>query len=104
MAWADLSPTRAREQSGRRPVLLVASRGYVETITTLVIVLPITSVERGWPNHVPLDGRTGLGRASWAMTEQIRTITRDRIVSVAGAVDSSTLSVVDRYLRDFLDL
>lgn len=104
MAWADLSPTRAREQSGRRPVLLVASRGYVETITTLVIVLPITSVERGWPNHVPLDGSTGLGRASWAMTEQIRTITRDRIVSVAGAVDSSTLSVVDRYLRDFLDL
>lgn len=85
-------------------MLLVASRGYVETITTLVIVLPITSVERGWPNHVPLDGSTGLGRASWAMTEQIRTITRDRIVSVAGAVDSSTLSVVDRYLRDFLDL
>ena len=104
MAWADLSPTRGREQSGRRPVLVVASRGYLETITTLVNVLPVTSVERGWPNHVRLHGYTGLGQASWAMTEQIRIITRDRMVSIAGAVDSPTLSRVDLYLRDFLDL
>jgi len=104
VAWADLSATRGREQSGNRPVLVVASRAYLEIITTLVVVLPITSVRRGWPNHVLLRGAHGLDRASWVMTEQVRTISRDRIHVVAGLVDDATLSDVDVYLRDFLDL
>ena len=68
VAWADLSPTRGGEQAGRRPVLVVASRGFLETITTLVVVLPVTGVDRGWPNHVQLRGPHGLDRASWAIT------------------------------------
>lgn len=100
----DLSPTRGREQAGRRPALVVASRGYLETVTTLVIVLPITSVARGWPNHVPLRGRTGLPRSSWAMTEQPRTVSRDRIEQVLGLADDATLAEVDVYLRDALGL
>jgi len=104
VAWADLSPTRGRDQSGNRPVLVVASRAYLEIITTLVVVLPITSVRRGRPNQVLLRGSHGLDRPSWAMTEQPRTIARDRISAVAGLVDDATLSDVDVYLRDFLDL
>jgi len=90
--------------SGRRPVLVIASRGYLEIITTLVVVLPITSVRRVRPNHVLLRGSHGLDRPSWAMTERPRTIARDRISAVAGLVDDATLSDVDVYLRDFLDL
>ena len=104
VAWADLSPTRGREQAGERPVLVVASRGYLTTVTTLVVVLPVTTVDRGWPNHVPLCGAHGLDRPSWAMTELLRTIARDRIRDVIGLVDDATLSDVDVYLRDFLDL
>ena len=104
VAWADLSPTLGREQSGNRPVLVVASRAYLESLTELVVVLPTTSVDRGWPNHVRLRGAHGLDRASWAMTEQVRTIARDLISDVAGLVDDATLSDVDVYLRDFLDL
>ena len=104
VAWADLSPTRGREQAGKRPVLAVASRGYLTTVTTLVVVLPVTTVDRGWPNHVPLRGAHGLDRASWAMTEQLRTIARDRISDVVGLVDDATLSDVDVYLRDVLGL
>lgn len=73
VAWADLSLTQGREQAGRRPVVVVASRGYLSTITALAIVLPVTTVDRGLPNHVPLRGSPGLGRPSWAMTEQVRT-------------------------------
>ena len=104
VAWADLSPTRGREQGGERPVLGVASRGYLATVTTLVIVLPVTTEDRGWPNQVPLRGAHGLDRASWAMTEQLRTVARDRIRDVVGLVDDATLGDVDVYLRDFLDL
>jgi mRNA interferase MazF len=104
VAWADLAPTRGREQAGRRPVLVVASRGYLDAVTSLVVVLPVTSVDRGWPNHVPLRGAHGLDHASWAMTEQIRTISRDRLDGIAGVVDDATLGEVDTYLRDFLGL
>ena len=104
VAWADLSPARGRERSGKRPVLVVASRGYLETVTALVVVLPVTTADRGWSNHVPLRGAHGLDRASWVMTEQVRTITRDRIGDVVGLVDDATLGDVDVYLRDFLDL
>ena len=104
VAWAELDPTRGREQSGRRPVLVVASRGYLETVTALVLVLPVTSVDRVWPNHVELGGGHGLAERSWAMTEQVRAVSRDRIVALAGVVDDETLRRVDEYLRDFLDL
>jgi len=104
VAWAELSPTRGREQAGRRPVLVVASSGYLRTVTTLVVVLPVTTTDRSWSNHVPLRGATGLGRPSWAMTEQVRTIARDRIVAPAGAVDVATLAEVDEWLRAMLAL
>ncbi|WP_024286149.1 type II toxin-antitoxin system PemK/MazF family toxin [Cellulomonas sp. KRMCY2] len=104
VAWAGLSPTRGREQTGRRPVLVVASEGYLDAVTSLVVVLPVTMVGRGWPNHVALRGAHGLDRPSWAMTEQVRTIARDRLVGVAGLVDDATLADIDVYLRDFLGL
>lgn len=104
VARADLSPTRGREQSGRRPVLVVASDGYLAAASTLAIVLPVTTTDRGWPNHVALRGDTGLDRPSWAMTEQVRTVARDRLVEVVGLVDGATLREVDVWLRDLLAL
>ena len=104
VCWAALDPVRGREQGGRRPVLVVASQQYLDVVTTLALVVPVTSVDRGWPNHIPLRGRTGLGRSSWAMTEQIRTVSRDRLTEISGLVDDATLADVDVYLADFLGL
>lgn len=104
VAWADLSPARGREQDGHRPVLVVASRQYLMTVTSLVVVLPVTGVDRGWSNQVPLRGRVGLGRPSWALTEQPRTIARERLSRVVGLVDDATLRDVDGWLRDLLGL
>ncbi|QTE31214.1 type II toxin-antitoxin system PemK/MazF family toxin [Pengzhenrongella sicca] len=103
VAWAELDG-RGHEQAGRRPVLIVASNAYLATITSLAVVLPLTTVDRGWPNHVLMRGRHGLDRPSWAMTEQVRTISRARIVGAAGVVDAASLRDVDVYLRDFLGL
>ncbi|SDQ35452.1 type II toxin-antitoxin system PemK/MazF family toxin [Quadrisphaera sp. DSM 44207] len=102
--WASLDTGSGHEQAGRRPVVVVASNDYLETVTTLAIVVPVTTVDRGWPNHVPLRGPTGLRRPSWAMTEQPRTIDRARVRTVAGEVDAETEAAIDVYLRDFLAL
>lgn len=105
VAWADLDPVRGREQAGRRPVLVVASDLYLEQADTLAIVVPATSEDRGWPNHVELQGpELSLPRPTFAMTEQPRTITRERLVGAIGAVDAHTMGEVDRWLRDFLAL
>ena len=86
-------------------MLVVASDQYLRQADTLAIVVPATTTERGWPNHVPLTGpHVGLERRTWAMTVQPRTITRDRPVGVAGIVDRQTMSAVDAWLRDFLGL
>jgi mRNA interferase MazF len=104
VVWATLSPTSGREQGGRRPVVVVASDRYLEVVPMLTIVVPVTTVDRGWPNHVPLDGPTGLTRPSWAMTEQPRTLDRGRLHAVAGQVDAPTEAAIDVWLRDFLAL
>lgn len=104
VAWASLEPVRGREQGGHRPVLVVASTGYLDAVTTLVITLPITTTDRGWPNHIRVDGQSGLDRPSWIMTEQPRTLSRDRITGIAGQVSSECLAQVRSWLGDFLDL
>lgn len=101
--WVAPEIAVGREQAGWRPALVVAGAGYLETVDTLALVVPITTVDRGWPNHVEVIG-ADLGQRSWAMSEQLRTISRGRIVSRAGHADQATLAAVRVWLADFLAL
>ena len=102
VVWAELGPARGREQTGRRPLVIVASNDYLDTVDILAIAIPVTSTDRGWPNHVALAGATGLAKPSFAMTEQVITVSRERLTAVAGRVDDTTLATITTYLRDFL--
>lgn len=103
VVWTDLDPARGREQAGRRPALVIASDQYLEQADTLAIVVPATTRDRGWPNHVRLVGQDlQLGQTTFAMTEQPRTIARERILGVAGMVSVEVMREVDVWLRDFL--
>jgi mRNA interferase MazF len=105
VVWAELDPVRGREQAGRRPALVVASDLYLEQADTLAIIVPVTTKNRGWPNHVLLKGPgLALDQLSFAMTEQPRTVARDRLYDLAGTVDGATMKEVDGWLRDFLAL
>ena len=102
LCWVYLDPVRGREQGGRRPVVVVANTDYLATVTQLAIVVPVTTRDRGWPNHVRIDSDAGLESPSWAMAEQPRTIDRARIVSVVGQVSAATIDAIDFRLRAFL--
>ncbi len=105
VVWVDFDPTTGSEQRGTRPALVVSSADYLASVQGLVVVLPVTSVDRGWPHHVPVVGtRTGLSRPSFAMTEQPRTISTIRISRRTGTADAATMSEVDRWLQDFLGI
>lgn len=96
------APTIGREQTGWRPVVVVSNELFHETVTTLVLVVPVTSVDRGWDNHVALSGTHGLPTASFAMTEQVRVASRDRIVGRSGLVDTDTLTEIRRWVTDYM--
>ena len=105
VAWVELDPVRGRKQAGRRPALIIASDLFLQQADTLAIIVPATTVDRGWPNHVPLKGTNmKLAQPTFAMTEQPRTVARERVFDLAGAVDAATMHEVDRWLRDFLAL
>ena len=52
--WVAPDPAVGHEQAGRRPAVVVCGTDYLNTVETLAIVVPVTSVDRAWPNHVPL--------------------------------------------------
>lgn len=83
--------------------MVVAGDGYLESIDSLALIVPLTSVDRGWPNHVRVEGGE-LPTDSWAMTEQVRAISRERIVGSAGDAADRSLAAVRVWLRDFLEL
>src|SRR5262245_35481028 len=99
LVWVSPKVVVGREHGGRRPALVVAGADYLAIVDTLALVVPITTTDRGWPNHVPVRGGS-LDRPSWAMTEQVRTISRERIVAHAGRADAVTLAAVRVWLRD----
>lgn len=103
VVWAWLDPNVGREQSGRRPVVVVASDGYIDVVTSLLIVIPVSRSDRDWPNHVRLSGVPEL-HDSFAITEQPRTISRERLGDPIGHVDDNCLSEIKQWLADFLDL
>lgn len=100
----NLSPVVGAEQSGHRPAVIISGNGYLASVPNILVVLPITTRDRGLPNHVRLGGDLGLDAESFAMTEQPRTIDRRRITRSVGQVDAATLQEIRSWLVDFLEL
>jgi len=102
---ADLDPTRGHEQTGRRPVLVVSEDLFNRGPAELVIILPLTSVHRGVPSHVPISPpEGGLKTGSVILCEAIRSIARERLVKKWGSVSPSTMAAVEDRIRILLGL
>ena len=102
VVWVEFDPVSGREQGGRRPAVVVSSVEHLGAATTLVTVVPATARDRGWPNHVALAGPTGLPTPTLAMTEQVRTIARERIVEEGGVVDPPCLASICEWVHRWL--
>ncbi|TWP38632.1 type II toxin-antitoxin system PemK/MazF family toxin [Leekyejoonella antrihumi] len=73
--FVDFEAVRGREQRKGRPALVGSSRFHLDlTMSRLVSVLPLTTVERSrWLHRVKIAAGGG-----WVITEQIRTVSADR--------------------------
>lgn len=77
--WADLDPTKGREQGGKRPVVVI-SQDVFNLRSGTVIAMAITSQPQaaGFPLTLEL-GSAKLPKRSWVKISQIRTLSTERI-------------------------
>jgi mRNA interferase MazF len=99
----DLNPVAGREEGGIRPVVVVSHDRY-SVIPGLFLAVPLTSRNRELDHHIeiPADRQTGLKQISYAMTEQVRSMSDQRAGRRLGHVSSGTLTAISRYLHLFI--
>jgi mRNA interferase MazF len=101
----DFGDPVGREQSGRRPAIIVSADLLNESRAGVVVVIPITSAYRGLPSHIEIDrGSSGLDEVSYAKCEDVKSISEQRLISRLGTVGDETMFQAARALRFLLDL
>jgi mRNA interferase MazF len=99
----DLSPVVGREQAGKRPAIVISTNNYNVMPNALVILVPLTTTSKNLPHFLeirPPEG--GLDRVSYAICDQPRAVSVDRLIVKRGQVTPATLQTVRRLLSMFI--
>lgn len=104
--YANLSPVMGSEMGKRRPVLIV-SNDISNSAATTVTILPLTSnVNRVYPFEVLLNPEvSGLTKPSKVQAQQVRTISKQRIIGeVLASLNEEMMVLIDAALKLHLGL
>lgn len=96
IVWVDFGKNNIGcEQNGIRPAIIVQNNvGNKHSTTTIVI--PITSqAKANLPTHVQLSKDCGLAKESTALCEQIKVISKERIIKVGSDISSADIKKID---------
>lgn len=100
--WADLNPTRGREQSGLRPVLILSHDIFNDRSGTVIAVaLTSQSQKAGFPLTLELKAKN-LPKQSWVKISQIRTLSVERIGKLIGRASAEELTQVIEGLNEII--
>jgi mRNA interferase MazF len=100
--WADLNPTRGKEQSGQRPVLILSHDVFNERSGTVIAVALTSQPQRaGFPLTLELTAPR-LPKRSWVKISQIRTLATERIGNRLGRAAPEELAQVLEGLNEIL--
>ncbi|HEV8713368.1 MAG TPA: type II toxin-antitoxin system PemK/MazF family toxin [Candidatus Binatia bacterium] len=100
--WADLNPTRGREQSGQRPVLILSQDVFNDRSGTVIAVALTSQPQRaGFPLTLELQTK-GLPKKSWVKISQIRTLAVERIGQRLGKASPEELAQVIEGLTEII--
>ena len=101
----DFGEPVGREQSGRRPAVVVSADPSNESRAGVVIVVPMTTARRGLPSHVEIEpGSSGLDDPSYAKCEDVKSVSEQRLIARLGAVTDTVTFDIGRALRFLLDI
>jgi mRNA interferase MazF len=104
---ARLDPVEGSEQGGTRPVIIV-SREVINASSPLVIIVPCTTYRDGrriYPSQIVIQAPNGgLERDTIALGEQLRTLSKTRLLRRRGILSSETMTQLNQALLIALDL
>ncbi len=102
----DFGEPVGREQSGRRPAVVVSANALNDGPAGVVIVVPLTTAYRGLPSHVEIDGdrASGLDAISYAKCEDVKSVSEQRLIARLGVANDQAMFAVGRALRFLIDL
>ncbi len=104
---ARFDPAEGSEAAGRRPAIIV-SRDPFNSVSPVVVVVPCTSLHEGrrvYPSQVLLRaGQGGLAVDSVGQAEQVRVVSKSRLLRHRGSLTPSAMTAVSTALRIALDL
>ena len=92
---ANFSPTRGSEVNSIRPCLII-SPNLPNTFIETVVVLPLTSTIKEYPSRVNCKFKNREGQI---MIEQIRTISKLRLIKKLGIIDDATSKKVYEMIK-----
>lgn len=102
LVWLSLDSQRGREQTGRRPFLILSPRAY-NGKTSLAVGVPVTSVRKGYPFEVllPAEGRIN----GVALADQVKSLDwRARGAEFSYEVPARTVRDVLAFIATLLGL
>lgn len=112
--FTNLDPTQGREQSGKRPVLVVSADAINRQplVVTVVVGTDAANVGRDYPTNVRVTAReTGLPKDTVFLCFQIRSLDQTRLLrpdsqlpQPAGIMPPARMTDVDRALKLVLRL
>ncbi|MEV0613306.1 type II toxin-antitoxin system PemK/MazF family toxin [Nonomuraea sp. NPDC050404] len=98
--FANLGDPIGREQGYSRPVLVVSNDAF-NSGTPVKIIVPLTTVHRGWDNHVPVPTEgTGLDKPSYAMIEHTRSVSPQRFSKRIGIAPDEVVTEITEWISD----
>jgi mRNA interferase MazF len=101
----DFGDPVGREQSGRRPALVVSADSLNKSRAGVLVVVPLTTAYRDLPSHIEIDrGSSGLDEVSYAECEDVKSVSEERLLGRLGSVGDEAMFQAARALRFLLDL
>lgn len=88
------------EQGGIRPAVVIQNNTGNRYSPTTIVALITSSSKKHLPTHVPIS--KGLNAPSCVLTEQIRTISVDRLERYITTLNGSDMRRIDNALRESL--
>lgn len=101
--WADPDPTRGREQAKARPFVIVSVDQLNQTSLGLSLAVPLTRTDFDSALHLAIPASEGgLGEEGFAMPEQLRAISHERLSRRMGSLRPKTLEELLKRCRVLL--
>ncbi len=104
---ARLEPVEGSEQGGTRPVIIV-SREAINLSSPLVIAVPCTTYRVGrrlYPSQIIIQAPDGgLERDTIALGEQLRTLSKTRLLHLRGTLSNEAMLQLNQALLITLNL